>query len=660
MVNSSPSSFKASWMSLMDCVEQGIQCLKTFAVSKFLSILVIYQIYIGVGKIAYVAWPTNGQLPLRLLLVSVVSALGNGIMQDATATTSSGYDIAQGQPSICSLISPSLIHNFRQRIDSSWGVDMKHHFKHRDIDSAMKAEIGSLLICDLPWCDNRLIDVADEFLSPTQCNTMIQRWARPNGVLTETKGTYEWTAASKAPLPLQRKNWLEEAGTPLDQTFESCLTNFFNEITIQSRRYKNYLKKGGAIPEDIGLRVWKAFNRTALEATRSPDIILISRNSEESKWAHVISIMEVKWEDSPRLLMSAITQLADKATFVFHHQPHRQWFPCLSLCGTALRLSVFTRGRSLHSEALDISSDPKLFSKVMNYFTEADFSWLGYDVHIFRVPPAAVQVWDDKRYWQDEEENGAPCDDSEFHLVGYLHRSIGLHGKGTRVFTVEGAHDKKNLVIKDCWDPSKTVSDHVIHGKLQDPTRDSLLIRSPNGEWVFTGGEDSGDCLDRECAQRLDGIYCYVGSRCWDNVKFLPGITIMQDHMHPSIGLFFESPVPQSVTSICASMIPSQVLAKVFDESQGKIQLEERHRSRTSFTTCGVDISWFGTARCRESCLSWRDMLSLYEAQLSHATRAMRAPSPRFTMYTRAHVPTLARPIAPAIQMHPSTVHQAP
>ncbi|KAG1905547.1 uncharacterized protein F5891DRAFT_1183493 [Suillus fuscotomentosus] len=64
--------------------------------------------------------------------------------------------------------------------------------------------------------------------------------------------------------------------------------------------------------------------------------------------------------------------------------------------------------------------------------------------------------------------------------------------------------------------------------------------------------------------------------------------------------------------------------------------------------------------RCRESCLSWRDMLSLYEAQLSHATRAMRAPFPRFTMYTRARVPALARPIAPAIQMHPSTVHQAP
>lgn len=62
----------------------------------------------------------------------------------------------------------------------------------------------------------------------------------------------------------------------------------------------------------------------------------------------------------------------------------------------------------------------------MNYFTETDLSWLGYDVHIFRVLPATIQVWDDQRYWQDEDENGAACDDSEFQLVGYLHRSIGM------------------------------------------------------------------------------------------------------------------------------------------------------------------------------------------------------------------------------------------
>jgi hypothetical protein len=172
------------------------------------------------------------------------------------------------------------------------------------------------------------------------------------------------------------------------------------------------------------LRLWTAHSRTPQEPARNPDIILTASNSE-AKWCNLISVIEVKWKDSPDLLMSAILQLGDKATFVFHHQPHRQWFPCLSLCGTALRMSVFTRGGSLHSKALDISSDPKMFSKVMNYFTEAEISWLGYDVYIFRVLPAEVQVWDDKWYW-DDEENGAACDDSEFHLVGHLHRSIGM------------------------------------------------------------------------------------------------------------------------------------------------------------------------------------------------------------------------------------------
>ncbi|KAG1798285.1 uncharacterized protein HD556DRAFT_1464070 [Suillus plorans] len=51
--------------------------------------------------------------------------------------------------------------------------------------------------------------------------------------------------------------------------------------------------------------------------------------------------------------------------------------------------------------------------------------------------------------------------------------------------------------------------------------------------------------------------------------------------------------------------------------------------------------------------------LSLYEAQLSRATRAMRAPFPRFMMYTRARFPALDRPIAQAFRKHPSTVHQA-
>ncbi|KAG1718664.1 hypothetical protein EDD22DRAFT_963719 [Suillus occidentalis] len=469
----------------------------------------------------------------------------------------------------------SALKKIQFQIQSYWGVDMKHHMKHRNIDSAMKAEISSLLVHDLPWCDNRLIDIADIFISPTQRDTMIHRWTRPGGALVENKGAYEWTAISKAPLPLQRSNWLEPVGTPVDKTYEWLLCNSFNEVTILSRRHRNHFKKGAAIPVDVGLRLWMAHSRTLMEVSRSPDIILTASNSE-AKWCNLISVIEVKWKDSPDLLMSAILQLGDKATFVFHHQPHRQWFPCRSLCGTNLCMSVFTRGGSLHSKALDISSDPKMFSKVMNYFTEAELSWLGYDVYIFQVLPAEVQVWDDKWYW-DDEENGAACDDSEFHLVGHLHRSIGLHGKGMRVFAVESALDQKPLVIKDCWDPTATVSDHVIHTKLQDPSRDSLVVRSLNDEWVFIGKEDPSNRLDRECAQRLDGVYCHVGSRCWDNIKSLPGITIMQDHMRPSIGLFSKSLVPQLVTSICAAMMTLQDLANVLNDSQEKSRLEERH-----------------------------------------------------------------------------------
>ncbi|KAG1842412.1 hypothetical protein DFJ58DRAFT_732088 [Suillus subalutaceus] len=280
------------------------------------------------AKIAYVASPVETLEPASL---SPCSDYPGEMALDvtATATASSGYDIAQGQPSSPS---PSPIiprHNFRQRIRSHWGVDMNHHMKHRNIDSALKAEIGSLLVRDLPWCDNCLIDIADVFISPAQRDTMIHRWTRPGGALVENKGAYEWTAISKAPLPLQHSNWLELVGTPVDKTYERLLSNFFNEVTILSRRHKNHFKKGAAIPVDVGLRLWTAHSRTLLEVSRSPDIILTASNSE-AKWCNLISVIEVKWKDSPDLLMSAILQLGDKATFVFHHQPHRQWFPCLS------------------------------------------------------------------------------------------------------------------------------------------------------------------------------------------------------------------------------------------------------------------------------------------------------------------------------------------
>jgi len=47
-------------------------------------------------------------------------------------------------------------------------------------------------------------------------------------------------------------------------------------------------------------------------------------------------------------------------------------------------MSVFTRGGSLHTVLLDLYKDVNLFTKVMNYFTQAEDTWLGYDWSIFR------------------------------------------------------------------------------------------------------------------------------------------------------------------------------------------------------------------------------------------------------------------------------------
>ena len=42
----------------------------------------------------------------------------------------------------------------------------------------------------------------------------------------------------------------------------------------------------------------------------------------------------------------------------------------------------------------------------------------------------------------------------------------------TRVFAAKDSDTGKHVVIKDCWDPSETVSDYIVHLKLQNAERD--------------------------------------------------------------------------------------------------------------------------------------------------------------------------------------------
>lgn len=167
-------------------------------------------------------------------------------------------------------------------------------------------------------------------------------------------------------------------------------------------------KKDPRDAENLKLRRrWKSFNRTKIENTRFPDIVLVSPGlgAGPVKWTDIISTVEVKWRELSNLLHKSIGQLGDVAALVFHHQPNRQWFPCLSLCGTSLRMSVFTRGGSLHTVPLDLHKDVTLFTKVMNYFTHADLDWLGYDMRIFQLNGG--QRWDpDSNSIEDYEPIG--------------------------------------------------------------------------------------------------------------------------------------------------------------------------------------------------------------------------------------------------------------
>ncbi|KAG1800744.1 uncharacterized protein HD556DRAFT_1438745 [Suillus plorans] len=407
------------------------------------------------------------------------------------------------------------------------GADMKHHFKHKFVDEVMKEEIGQLLICNRHWSNNRLIDKVDGFLSPLRRDRMIENWIVDGILKTMPAGAYQWGGPSKAPTPLQREHWVELPGTPFYLSHEVLFSNFFNEVKELCRKFKSSVTRGATIVGNQ--RMWKAFSRDLVEGVCSPDIILITDSSEKVKWSQVISAMEVKWKDSPKLFWSALDQLSDKATFIFHHQPQCQWFPSLSLCGTALHMSVFTHGGSVHSLPLNVGADPKLFSKVMNYFMESELSWLGYDTYIFCH--ATLQIWDDKPHWledEDEDESG----DEEFSLVGNLHRSIGV------LFVFE-SYILLTPTVRSVWQR------HV-----------GLLKTSKE--------QDHGDRSDRECAEKLDGVYCRVHNLYWDDMKSLQGITIMEDHMHPSIGLFSKSPLPHmSVTSICAAMIPAADLPRL-------------------------------------------------------------------------------------------------
>ena len=92
--------------------------------------------------------------------------------------------------------------------------------------------------------------------------------------------------------------------------------------------------------------IWVPLSNTLIKGRRKPDLVLVAPEAQhrEIKWKDVIAICEVKYKDSVDLAKDALLQLGDKANFIFSHQRNRSWLVGIQLCGTIIRLVVFTWG----------------------------------------------------------------------------------------------------------------------------------------------------------------------------------------------------------------------------------------------------------------------------------------------------------------------------
>jgi len=171
----------------------------------------------------------------------------------------------------------------------------------------------------------------------------------------------------------------------------------------------------------------------------------------------------------------------------------------------------------------------------------------------------------------------------------------GLYGKGTRFFAAKDLDTGKHVVIKDCWDPSETVSDCIVHLKQQNAEHDPGKVVDET-HFLLTTDDDPKRSLKLDKwfvpapkpnnQPELDfaAQYHQYDNRDshadpWADGRFLQGITIMEKFMQWK----------ESIRSISTPMGHS------WDASKEPM-LDDRYQHRTMFSTCGVDILWFGTA----------------------------------------------------------------
>ncbi|KAG1884786.1 hypothetical protein F4604DRAFT_1919312 [Suillus subluteus] len=310
-------------------------------------------------------------------------------------------------------------------------------------------------------------------------------------------------------------DYAELPGTLHEDTFEAKTAKFFNMVAAEYQNY-DYAFKQGVLPQ----QEWVPLNHRLVGGRRSQDLVLVEKGASGSsiiEWKDLISMCEIKYEDSKSLVDDAYLQLGDKANFVFNAQLDRSW--------------------NIYTKPLDLYAHPTLLSSFLSFLADAPVHSLGIDTHTWLQGPSTLvptMRWDDR----------VPASDRANWLF-----QIGILGKGTRVFAVKGLDNIIHKVIKDCWDPVEQQNDVAIHRKLQE--------HEPQKR------REAEDLKDNKLAETWDGSYNKLPLE-WvkghsDHVN-LKGLTVMECSMQPQLplwegpwesGLAAESElVPETVTRI--------------------------------------------------------------------------------------------------------------
>ena len=193
----------------------------------------------------------------------------------------------------------------------------------------------------------------------------------------------------------------------------------------------------GAVPSNI--REWQAHDQKLIGKCRKPDLAMSASHGNQScmdlNWKTLASVCEVKYHSQAPLEFEARIQVVDKAFFTLSSQLNRRYFVRITMCGSQMRILLFSRGGSTISSPIDIHKSPKDFLYVLTTFMAGDLSWLGYNENFYIGLNDSLWIL----YYAG----------SAYEIVQPLFQSCSIQGRGTRIMVIR---DKLNneLILKDC------------------------------------------------------------------------------------------------------------------------------------------------------------------------------------------------------------------